>query len=107
MERNGESLDHSHHLPTNPTFSKLASWTSRQASPAAARNSQTVLGSIDYSAGLWLRAHSVSQVGCVGVKVGATGVVGCAFKVTFVTTEIHPTAFFAVSVCEELAGSKL
>jgi len=47
------------------------------------------------------------QVGCVGVTDGAAGVAGCAFKVTLVTDEMQPAAFFAVTVWGEPAVKPL
>jgi len=47
------------------------------------------------------------QVGCVGVTDGADGVDGCTFKVMFVTEEMQPDAFFAVTVCELPAAKPL
>ena len=44
------------------------------------------------------------QVGCVAVNVGAAGVAGCVFKVTVVTIEKHPLAFFAIILCVEPAA---
>ena len=41
-----------------------------------------------------------AQVGCVMVPtVGGAGVGGCVFTVMFVTAEMHPLVFCAVSVC--------
>jgi hypothetical protein len=40
----------------------------------------------------------VLQVGCVGVAVGAAGADGAAAMVTAFGDEIHPAAFFTVTL---------
>ena len=41
---------------------------------------------------------AVAHVGWVTLTVGADGVAGCAFTVAAVGADIHPAAFFAVTL---------
>ena len=45
------------------------------------------------------------HVGWVAVSTGADGVNGCAFSVIVETAEIHPSEFFAVTVCVDPAAN--
>jgi hypothetical protein len=41
---------------------------------------------------------ATAHVGCVGVAVGAAGVCGCALIVMGVAADMHPLAFFTVTL---------
>ena len=47
------------------------------------------------------------HVGCIGEIMGADGVPGCVLSVIVETAEVHPAAFWAITVCEDPAVSPL